>query len=214
MLNHIPMFLFLDLTIVRTRSVTTVFPQLSNRSRNDIKRTFGHLRPAKIQISLRIRAVRPESSLGAFWIVKFSKLLHADNEDSYAQVDLSPLGAHVRRYVFSRYGSYIKSDIWACAWQNLQNGLCAQRRLRSAWASAQSDQSLCCALLGSLRIQSFRRSVFIGRTYHFVGFVMRWLISSSLLSNQKSSDGGRQTKKVTYQVAFITKYNHKIRTWS
>ena len=26
--------------------------------------------------------------------------------------------------------------------------LCAQRRLRSAWASAQSDQSLCCALNG------------------------------------------------------------------
>ena len=27
-----------------------------------------------------------------------------------------------------------------------QNGMCAQRRLKSAWASAQSDQSLCCAL--------------------------------------------------------------------
>ena len=26
--------------------------------------------------------------------------------------------------------------------------LCAQRRLRSAWAPAQSDQSLCCALNG------------------------------------------------------------------
>ena len=25
-----------------------------------------------------------------------------------------------------------------------KNGMCAQRRLRSAWASAQSDQSLCC----------------------------------------------------------------------
>ena len=32
---------------------------------------------------------------------------------------------------------------WASAWQNLQNGMCAQRR--SAWASAQSDQSLLCA---------------------------------------------------------------------
>ena len=28
------------------------------------------------------------------------------------------------------------------------NWLCTQRRLRSAWASAQSDQSLCCALNG------------------------------------------------------------------
>ena len=33
--------------------------------------------------------------------------------------------------------------------------LCAQRRFRSAWASAQSDQSLRCALSGSLRTQGF-----------------------------------------------------------
>ena len=33
--------------------------------------------------------------------------------------------------------------------------LCAQRRLRSAWASAQSDQSLRCALNGYLRTQAF-----------------------------------------------------------
>ena len=30
---------------------------------------------------------------------------------------------------------------WATARQNQQNDMCAQRRLRSAWASAQSDQS-------------------------------------------------------------------------
>ena len=30
---------------------------------------------------------------------------------------------------------------WATAQQNQQNDLCAQRRLRSAWASIQSDQS-------------------------------------------------------------------------
>ena len=29
-------------------------------------------------------------------------------------------------------------------WQNQQNGMCAQLRLRSAWASAQADQSLLC----------------------------------------------------------------------
>ena len=33
--------------------------------------------------------------------------------------------------------------------------LCAQRRLRSAWASAQSDQSLRCALNGYLMTQTF-----------------------------------------------------------
>ena len=36
--------------------------------------------------------------------------------------------------------------IWAASWQNQQYGMCAQWRRRSAWASAQSDQSLRCAL--------------------------------------------------------------------
>ena len=69
--------------------------------------------------------------------------------------------------------------------------LCAQRRLRSAWASAQSDQSLRCPheeiKLGSLGThwahsedadQTGRMPrliwVFAGRS-HFVGFVMRRL---------------------------------------
>ena len=34
---------------------------------------------------------------------------------------------------------------WAASWHNQQNGMCAQRRFRSAWASAQSDQSSLCA---------------------------------------------------------------------
>ena len=38
--------------------------------------------------------------------------------------------------------------IWAAARQNQQYDTCAQRRLRSAWASNQSDQSLRCALTG------------------------------------------------------------------
>ena len=42
---------------------------------------FGYLRPAKIQISLRIRAVWSESSLAAFRIAKAAKFLHAHNED-------------------------------------------------------------------------------------------------------------------------------------
>ena len=49
----------------------------------------------------------------------------------------------------------IAMHIWAASWQNQQNGMCVQRRLRSAWASAQSDQSLCCALNGYLRAQCF-----------------------------------------------------------
>ena len=34
--------------------------------------------------------------------------------------------------------------VWAASWQNQQSGMCAQQRLRSAWASAQSDQSSLC----------------------------------------------------------------------
>ena len=78
---------------------------------------------------------------------------------------------------------------WASAWQSLQNGMCVQRRLRSVWASAQSDQSSLSAWrkLGSLAIHLVHSEdsdqtgrmlrliwVFAGRTWHFVGFVMRW----------------------------------------
>ena len=51
--------------------------------------------------------------------------------------------------------SQFLQDIWAATWQNQQNGMCTQQRLRSAWASAQSDQSLRCALTGKLRTQGF-----------------------------------------------------------
>ena len=68
--------------------------------------------------------------------------------------------------------------------------LCAQRRLRSAWASAQSDQSSLCTQWVA-KDPSFLHAdskdsdqtgrmprliwVFAGRTCHFVGFVMRRL---------------------------------------
>ena len=68
--------------------------------------------------------------------------------------------------------------------------MCTQWRLRSAWASAQSDQSLHCAQWVAkdpsfLHVDSKDSDhtghmprliwVFPGRTCHFVGFVMRWL---------------------------------------
>ena len=37
------------------------------------------------------------------------------------------------------------------------NQICSQRRLRSAWVSVQSNQSLCCALYGKLKTQTFFR---------------------------------------------------------
>ena len=48
---------------------------------NARKRNFGHVRPAKIQISLCIRAVLSEDSLDTFWMAKNAKFLHADNRD-------------------------------------------------------------------------------------------------------------------------------------
>ena len=49
------------------------------------------MRQAKIKISLRIRSVWSESSLGAFWIAKFEKFLQANDEDSDQTVRMSRL---------------------------------------------------------------------------------------------------------------------------
>ena len=83
------------------------------------------------------------------------------------------------------------NNIWATAWQNKQKDLCTQQRLRSAWTSAQSDHSLCCALNGWLRTQGFfkrtaKTLIRLGTcqgwsesllgAYNFFGFSMRWLI--------------------------------------
>ena len=51
----------------------------TNLSRKVRKRTYGK---AKIQISLRIRAVGSEYFLDAIWIFNDAKFFHADNEDS------------------------------------------------------------------------------------------------------------------------------------
>ena len=44
-------------------------------SYNVRERIFGHVRPAKIQISLSIRAGWSESSRGILWIAKHAKYL-------------------------------------------------------------------------------------------------------------------------------------------
>ena len=46
------------------------------------KRTFEHVHPTKIQISLWIRALWSESSLGVIWTDKDANFLHADIKDS------------------------------------------------------------------------------------------------------------------------------------
>ena len=77
--------------------------------RNARKRTFVSVRPAKIQISLRIRTVWSESSLGAFWVDKDIKFNDADDEDSDETARMRRmiwvfLCAQNRRYVFSSCG--------------------------------------------------------------------------------------------------------------
>ena len=81
--------------------------------------------------------------------------------------------------------------ISAASWQNQQNGMCAQRRLRSAWTSAQSDQSLRCPHEESLGPWlSTERTARLWSDWadaqanlslrwadsHFVGFITRVLI--------------------------------------
>ena len=62
-------------------------------------------------------------------------------------------GRKPRRQVFSWCGSYSVAIwlcllcIWAGPWENVSYVICEQQRRRSACASAQSDQHLCCSLL-------------------------------------------------------------------
>ena len=75
--------------------------------------------------------------------------------------------------------------------------MCAQRRLRSAWASAQSAQSLLCALNGYLKTQAFfmwtAKTDQTGRMLRliwvfagYVGFVMKQLICQTSFWHNKS----------------------------
>ena len=93
---------------------------IEHRSRNVRKRTFGHVRPVKIQISLRISAVWSESSLGAFRIAKDAKFLYADNEDwpycAEAQADLSLRWAHMSEGAFPHVAVYIDQLVFHTWW--------------------------------------------------------------------------------------------------
>ena len=77
---------------------------------------LGYVRPTKIQLSLCISTVWSESSLSAFWILKDTRFPHPINEDS-DQISQPrwfeySMGAHVRRYLFSCWGSYCVFSIF------------------------------------------------------------------------------------------------------
>ena len=82
-------------------------------------------------------------------------------------------------------------SVWAASWQNQQNSMCALRRLRSAWSSTQSDQSIQYERIEETSPQlPIERTAktdqtgrmprlirdFAGRICHFTGFVTRRLV--------------------------------------
>ena len=75
-------------------------------SHNVWKRTFEKVSSTQIQISLRIRTVCSESSLGALWVASGLRFLHADNED-YADA-LSLYWAYMSEGMLSR----VVAQIW------------------------------------------------------------------------------------------------------
>ena len=88
--------------------------------------------------------------------------------------------------------------IWAEARQNQQIYMCGKLRLRSAWASAQYGQSLCCTIYGLLRTQTASGGQ---RTGIFVGFVVLRLINFwRVCYNEPPHD---KTNKMTLRPAKI-----------
>ena len=85
--------------------------------------------------------------LQILWSEKMIRLLFLElidyvdcARDMEIQKNASPNKSRLDHY----YKSKFSCVIWATSWQNQQNDLWAQWKLRSAWTSAQSDQSLRC----------------------------------------------------------------------
>ena len=99
---------------------------------------------------IRVFAVRFMGSLGPMFSSGGQRSLWSDW--AVAQADLSPRWAHchfvcffMRRLMSEFDGTEWERYIWAATWQNQQYGL------RHSKDSAQSEQSLRCALNGKLR---------------------------------------------------------------
>ena len=98
-------------------------------------------------------------------------------------------GCKKLNHSWKKTSTIYQNMIRAASWQNQKNGMCAQRRLRSALASAQSDQSSLSAWrnIGSLATHwvhskdSDQADLSLRWAHsHFVGFVMRWPILNHL----------------------------------
>ena len=148
---------------LRTSGTTLVQPLLS---RIMTKPTKWHVRPAKTEISLGIRPVWSESSLCAQWVAKDPIFLQFNclwihtmwktqlNVQICKVMSISDVLLKHSGLVYELRRQLSYNHFWAASWQNQQNDMCAQRRLRSA----QADLS-----------HRWAHS-------HFVGFVTRRLI--------------------------------------
>ena len=86
------------LSVCKIQEYASMFIEIN---RNFRKRTIRHVRLAKIQISLRVRAVWSESSLGAFWIAKDARFDHEDN-------------------IYSDQSARMRRLIWVFVWRTYQ----------------------------------------------------------------------------------------------
>ena len=97
--------------------------------------------------NLYVASVSAKAGMGITWskTPKTGFLVTRLNYTFYTRLLLFDLFYHLAAfYTAAKWIYYMNIHVWAASWQNEQNGLCAQRRLRQAWASAQSDQSLRC----------------------------------------------------------------------
>ena len=109
---------------------------------------------------IKVFAVRVKKAWVLSYLLSAQRRLWSDWADAQADLSLRWGTGHyvcffIRRTIFCPNIIVLAAGrIWAASWQNQQNGICAQRRIRSAWASTQSDQSSLSAWrkLGSLAI--------------------------------------------------------------
>ena len=75
----------------RKSSAVTLYWQRNSNEPHHRKRTFRHVPPAKIQISLGTRAIKSVSCNGQISIASDAKFLNADNKDSVQTARMSRL---------------------------------------------------------------------------------------------------------------------------
>ena len=102
---------------------------------------FCHMQTTKAQISLCIRTV--------WWVPLLcclDSILPLVSISKISSLYLASLAARAGLCLTwsqtLKTGFFVTRLNWAEAWQNKQNNLCLQWRLRSSWASAQSDQTV------------------------------------------------------------------------